>query len=216
VNSEYLQRLGLVFDNLGEKEKAERLLQAGVENDRNNPERHKTFAYWLLSKDNKEKALEEIRQAILGEPQRTWDYLTLMKSQGMSDEDMRRNLPARSFPLLVYGDYLVEAGKGKAAEESYQAAIRMAVTEIHPSPTVFQRVGEFYAEQGRYTEALEAVQAGIAIFPDNADFRFAAAGYYEQLGITYRAIEEYRSGLALDPKNGEARARLKRLEVEQQ
>ncbi len=216
LDAEYLQRLGLVFDNLGEKQKAEQLLEAGVENDEANPERHKTFAYWLLSKGKTEKALEQIRQAILGEPQKTWDYLTLMKSQGLSDEDMRQNLPERPIPLLIYGDYLLAAGKEKVAEENYRAAVVLAGKENRPSPTVFQRVGEFFAERDRYNEALEAIQSGIAIYPDNAEFRFAAANFYEKLGISYRAIEEYRSGLALDPKNDEARAKLKGLEDSQQ
>ena len=214
LNAEYLQRLGLVYDHLGEEDKAERLLEAGVKNDRVNPVRHKTFAFWLLSKGKPEKALEQIRQAILGEPQRTWDYLTLMKSQGLSDEAMRRNLPQRSLPLLIYGDYLLGAGKEAAAEESYRTAVNLASAESHPSPTVFQRVGEFFAAHGRYNDALETILAGIEIFPDNAEYRFAAAGYYEKLGITYRAVEEYRSALALDPKNDEARARLKGLENE--
>lgn len=216
LNAEYLQKLGLVFDNLGDGKKAEQLLQAGVDSDVADPEGHKMFAFWLLSKGEKEKALEQIRLAIQGEPEKTWDYLTLMKSQGLSDEAMRENLPAQSMAFLIYGDYLSGDNKKEAAEESYRTAVDLAAAESHPSPTVFQRVSEFFAGRDDYDNALRTIQSGITIFPNKAEFRFAAAGFYEKLGISYRAIEEYRTGLALDPKNAEARGKLKVLEDELQ
>lgn len=212
LNADYLQRLGLVFEAIGEGGKAEILLQAGVENDRSDPEHHKVFAFWLLSRGDVKKALEHMRQAILlVGPQGTWDFLSLMALHGLSDEEMRQALPEQSIPLLAYGDYLLAAGKEKTAEESYHAAIRNTIMEKQPSPAPFRQLAEFYSDRGRYNEALEVIQAGIEIFPDDVDFRISAAGLYERLGVTYRAIEEYRSSLMLDPSNKSARKSLRQL-----
>jgi O-antigen ligase/tetratricopeptide (TPR) repeat protein len=211
---EYSQKLGLVFDYFGEKEKAEKLLRAGLRNDFSTTERHKVFASWLLSHGKTETGLEHIRQAISLEPQKTWDYLTLMAVYGLSDEKMRKALPEQSIPRLVYGDYLIGKGKGKAAEESYRTALRYATSEERPSTSSFWRIYEYYYKRGRYEEALEVMRAGIQIFPDNTEFRYSAANLYERLGITYRAIEEYRKSLLLNPGNKTARQKLENLVTE--
>jgi tetratricopeptide (TPR) repeat protein len=211
LKAEYLQRLGLVFGNLGQGEKAEKLLTAGVESDGSNPERHKTIAFWLLSEGKKEKGLDHIRKAIYWGPEQTGDFLALMALYGLADEEMKRVLPERSYPLLAFGDYLLGIGKDKAAEENYRAAVDYALKEEWPSPLPFQQVAVFFSERERYNDALDVVLAGLEVFPENAEFRFAAANLYELLGIDYRAIEEYRGTLALDPGNLEAREGLKRL-----
>ena len=211
LNAEYLQRIGLVFDNLGQREKAENLLRSGVENDGSNPERHKTFAFWLLSEGKKDKGLDHIRKAIYWGPRQTGDFLALMALYGLKDDEMKRVLPERSYPHLAFGDYLLGIGKEQEAEENYRVSIDYAIQEEWPSPLPFQQVTEFYTERTRYNDALDVILSGIEIFPENAEFRFIAANLYELLGIDYRAIEEYRGTLALDPGKLEARESLKRL-----
>lgn len=214
LNAEYLQRIGLVFDNLGQRENAEKLLEAGVENDGSNPERHKTFAFWLLSEGKKDRGLEHIRKAIYWGPEKTGDFLALMALYGLRDEEMRRVLPERSSPLLAFGDYLLGVGKEAEAEETYNTAIDYALQEKWPSPSPFQQVAEFFSERARYSDALDVILAGIEVFPEDPEFRFMAANLYELQGIDYRAIEEYRGALALDPGHREARESLKRLSGE--
>jgi tetratricopeptide (TPR) repeat protein len=211
LNAGYLQRIGLVFDNLGQREKAEKLLRSGVENDGSNPERHKTFAFWLLSEGKKDKGLDHIREAIYWGPRQTGEFLALMALYGLKDEEMQRVLPERSYPLLAFGDYLRGIGKEQEAEKNYRASIDYAIQEEWPSPLPFKQVAEFFTERTRYSDALDVILAGIEIFPENAEFRFLAANLYELLGIEYRAIEEYRGTLALDPGKQEARESLKRL-----
>jgi len=213
LRAEYLQRLGLVFDNLGQDERAERLLRSGVASDSSNPQRNKILAYWLLSKGRGEEALEPVRRALYWEPEKTWDFLGMMALHGLSDEAMRRAMPERSLSLLAYGDYLMDAGKETAAEASFMAAIRAAMTEPRPSALPFQRVADMYARRGENEAALETALAGIEVLPRNARLRFLAATLYERLGVTYRAIEEYRGVLALEPDNGDARERLRELGV---
>jgi len=213
LHPEYLQRLGLVFANLAQDEKAERLLRSGAASEPTNPARQKVLASWLLSKGRGDEALEPVRLAIFWAPEKTWDFLALMKMYGLGDEEMRAAMPERSLPLLAYGEYLMEAGKESAAEESFLAAVRCAMTEARPSPVPFQRVAEIYAGRGWDEAALETVLAGVGIFPRDAALRFTAATLYERLGVTYRAIEEYRGVLALEPDNGTARARLRELGV---
>jgi len=213
LNPEYLQRLGLVFGNLGEDDKAKRLLISGVASDPSNPERQRAIAYWLLAKGRGGEALEHVRSAIYLEPEKTWDFLALMADHGLSDEEMRRAMPERSLSLLAYGDFLMAAGKESAAEESFLEAVRYAMMEPRPSPVPFQRVADIYSRRGEAEAALEAVLAGVEVLPKNVQLRFRAAALYERLGVTYRAIEEYRGVLALEPGNGTARARLRELGV---
>lgn len=209
LDAEYLQRMGLVLANLGQEDKAERLLREGAKVDRTNPERHKALAFWLLSRDKKEEALDQVRQAIYWGPEKTWDYLTLMALNDLSQEEMRQVLPESSMPMLAFGDYLVSIGEEAAAEGIYRASVQHALTEKHPSPEPFRRTADFFAKRGRDSDALEIILMGIERFPQNPDLRLSAANLYEKLGIVYRAVQEYRVVLAFDQDNEEARERLK-------
>jgi tetratricopeptide (TPR) repeat protein len=211
LNGKQLQEMGLLFDHLGEDEKAEKLLWAGVKNDGLSPERYKTYAGWLLSKGKVHEGLDQIKNALFLAPEQTPDFLKMMALYKVPDKTMRQGLPQRSLPFLIYGDYLLDHGLEKEAEASFNTGILYAEKDPHPESILFWRVYRYYLERSRYEDALDAIKSGIRVLPGDAGFRMAAAGIYQRLGITFKAVEEYRQVLLLDPGNREAREHLKEL-----
>lgn len=211
LNGKYAQALGLALAHQGEKDKAEKLLQAGLKNDPFAAERHKEFALWLFSKKKTEQGLAQISHALSLSPEKTPTYLAMMNLYGVSEKQMRRVLPDNALSYAAFGNYLLAKGRGKPAEEMFRQAMQYAGKEV-PDEDLFWQLYRYYSSRDRIDEALQVLQAGIRVFPKEADFRVLIAGVYEQLGISFRAIEEYRNALLLDPGNRSARERLAALE----
>ncbi len=211
LNGKYAQALGLALAQRGEDEKAEKLLQAGLKNDPFAAERHKEFALWLFSKKKTEQGLAQISHALSLSPEKTPTYLAMMNLYGVSEKQMRRVLPDNALSYAAFGNYLLAKGRGKPAEEMFRQAMQYAGKEV-PDEDLFWQLYRYYSSRDRIDEALQVLQAGIRVFPKEADFRVLIAGVYEQLGISFRAIEEYRNALLLDPGNRSARERLAALE----
>ena len=107
-------------------------------------------------------------------------------------------------PSLIFmqADLFVEQGKLQAARE---------VAEGLTSPLSDMLEGKILLEEGRPAEALEALEVGIQLWPNNALARYLAALAAEQLGDFDRAISEYRDSLRADAAYTDAGLRLSRL-----
>jgi tetratricopeptide (TPR) repeat protein len=211
ANGEYLQRLGLVFSEMGKYDKAAQLLQAGILYDTSNPERYKRYALWLLAGGKKEEGTLIMRQAIDREPQKTREYITLMVLNGLRDEAIFDALPKRVQPHLLFADYLSQIGEEDRAEHEYMNALQYMHNEDPVTPAYFYKVYRYYMGKGRYDDALRIMRQAIQFLPENVGIRLTTGRLYEKLGIPYRALEEYKKALDLDPENKDAKRSIDRL-----
>ncbi|HTZ18418.1 MAG TPA: O-antigen ligase family protein, partial [Dissulfurispiraceae bacterium] len=174
LNSEYLQRLGLLLSQTGDTEKGNRLIRAGVDLDASNPARYKLYALFLISKGKKEEAFTYIRKALAMSPDRSDDFIMLMMLRGVSDEDILSTLPPRVAAYLAFGDYLYLSGKNEAAEKAFRDALYYASREKNTSKAHFDKLYRYYIKKERFEDALNVVKLAAAAFPNAWDLYFEA------------------------------------------
>jgi O-antigen ligase/tetratricopeptide (TPR) repeat protein len=208
VNGEYLQRLGLLYSELGKNDKAERLIKAGITYDISNPSRYRIYALWLLTQGEKDEGLQYMKKAISLRPEKTRDSITAMILHGLTDEEIMISLPERVEPYLFFADYLDKTGNGELAEVAYLKALEFIKNEEAINPSYFYKIYRYFDQKGLHSDTLKVMQKGIEIFPDDPNMRLTAAGVYERAGMTHEAIEEYEKVLLINPNNERARKRL--------
>jgi Tfp pilus assembly protein PilF len=208
LNSEYLQRFGLLLSEAKNYHAAERLLRSGMAYDAGNHERYRTYALWLLSQGRKQDALGIITAAISLKPEKTRDYITLLVLHGFSDEEIANSLPDRVEPFLYFAQYLSRTGRASMVEEAYLGALQNVKNEATVKPSFFSAIFGYYMGKGRYDDALQIMRTATEHLPNDAGLRIMTGGLYEKMGIPYRAIEEYRKALMIDPKRQDVKKRL--------
>jgi Tfp pilus assembly protein PilF len=212
LNGEYIQKVGLILSDRKERVAADTLLRSGITYDRNNPQRYKIYALWLLSHGAKNDAMSIVRDAIALDSSETREYITLLVLKGVKDEEISDFLPERVDPYLVFAAYLQAIGKDGIAEDAYQKALRNTEYEQVINPSYFSTISRYYIKRGLHYQALEVMRRATELLPENVNMRIQTARLYEKLGITYRAIEEYRNALIIDPDNKHVKQRLEVLE----
>jgi tetratricopeptide (TPR) repeat protein len=112
----------------------------------------------------------------------------------------------QSPPFLVadYADLLIRAGEYDKAE----ALLPSFASE--PLISTMLR-GRLLLVRGRSAEAIEALEAGIRLWPDNSVARVLLAEAYEQMGDYDRAVTEYAESMRSDPESKDALFPLLRL-----
>jgi len=210
-NGEYLQSLGDFLAGSGEMVLGEKLIRAGLNDQRSLAERQKFVVRWLLAEARKEEAMQTAREGLSRSPEETRSFLDLMAQGGISLADFRRVLPNHSRSYLDYADYQRESGDMSGAHGTYQLALGLAFAEQDAEPAVFWRLYRYFSNEGRDEAALAALQAGLGLYPTHAEFRLLAAETYSRLGLHLRATEEYRKTLLSDPNNQKAKQGLKEL-----
>jgi tetratricopeptide (TPR) repeat protein len=115
-------------------------------------------------------------------------------------------LMGQSPPFLVadYADLLIRAGEYDKAEALLPSFASEPLISVMLS-------GRLLLVRGRSAEAIEALQEGIRLWPDNSVARLLLAEAYEQAGDYDRAVTEYAESIRSDPKNREALFPLLRL-----
>jgi Tfp pilus assembly protein PilF len=82
---------------------------------------------------------------------------------------------------------------------------------LEPTGHVYSQIGMEYAKQGKYPQALDALETAARLDP-NFEMTYVYRGnVYSLQGNKARAVEEYRRALAIDPQNQTARDGLVRL-----
>jgi tetratricopeptide (TPR) repeat protein len=109
--------------------------------------------------------------------------------------------------IFLYAETLVGAGR---YEEANAAINRVTIPAY-----AFLLRARVLQEQDRPAEALEQLDAGLALWPNNAVARYYAARAAEDVGDFDRAIEEYKYSLRADPRAADTRWRLAKLYVAQ-
>jgi predicted Zn-dependent protease len=109
-----------------------------------------------------------------------------------------------SLRLAEYVDLLIRAGYYDKAEE--------ILPEFDGEPVIANLLrGRLLVVRGKPSEALEALEAGLRLWPDNSAARQLIAEAAEQLGDYGRAVNEYSEALRADPGSRDAVFSLLRL-----
>lgn len=82
-----------------------------------------------------------------------------------------------------------------------EAALKAAVTRNPKVSSNHWALGDFYAENGRYTEAAAAYDAGLALFPTNEALGEKRSRLFANLGRYSEGIAYFRAIVAADPAN---------------
>ncbi len=109
-------------------------------------------------------------------------------------------------PLLVaeYVDLLIRAGEYDEVDE--------LLPSFEGEPMIANMLrGRLLLVRGKSAEALEALEEGIRLWPNNSVARWLAAQAYEQMGEYDRAVTEYAEAMRSDPGNRDALFSLLRL-----
>jgi predicted Zn-dependent protease len=109
-------------------------------------------------------------------------------------------------PLIVaeYVDLLIRAGDYARAEEF--------LPSFEGDPMISNMLrGRLLLASGKSAEAIEALEEGLRLWPNNTVARWLVAQAYEQKGDYDRAVTEYAEAMRSDPSNRDALLSLLRL-----
>jgi tetratricopeptide (TPR) repeat protein/O-antigen ligase len=214
ANGEYLQMLGVAYDNAGRGEEAAKYMRLGVLYDQSSPWIRKNYSLWLFSKGQKDAAIGEMRQAIALDPDNTRKYITALVLSRLTPGEVRSAIPENFGALLLYGTYKEEKGDTEDALNAYRDALSVMKREGAMRPEAYYKITALYEKKGLLDQALFFYEEGVRNNPRDYQLRRLLAGLYEKLGIPYRAREEYEKVLSLHPFDEHAQGRIKALRNE--
>jgi len=212
LRSEYLQGLGLALSGKETSETADKLFKAGINVERQAPQSYRRYGSWLLSKGERARGVEAMSRALLLEPGRTRDYISLMVLYGFGDSEISDALPRLAEPHLIFADFLEKTGSEELAAQEYTIVRNLLSEEKGALPSQFYRVYQYYMRKGLADEAIGIMKNAVELFPGDVRVRLTAAAAYEKAGDKKNAVESYRQALVLDPKNQSARKKLETLQ----
>ena len=159
-------------DVIGE---AERLAKEVLAKDPKNIEGHILMGSVLFQQNQKDKAFEELNNAVQLDPNRVESYLSLAKFQ------IANKAPEK-------------------AEELYKKAISINSN----SPLAYTEYGKFLTQSNRPAEAEAMLRKGVEVGPTDRPARFVLASYYLVTRQFDKAEEQYKALAALDPGKPES------------
>ncbi|NWF98491.1 MAG: O-antigen ligase family protein [Nitrospirae bacterium] len=211
VNGEYLQRLGLVMSDFKKYDIADKLLRAGIDFDKQNISRYKRYVAWLFAIGRNDEAKNIIRKAIIIEPEKTREFVTIMILKKLDDYEILSVLPEMPVPYFIFADYLLKTGNEKMAEIIYTNAFDFIKQDSNFPKSYIFSIKNYYVKKGRLDEALNFMKKAEMFFPNDTKIKINIGDIYEKLGIKDKAADEYKKVLTLDPNYFDAKLRLERL-----
>jgi tetratricopeptide (TPR) repeat protein len=195
ANAGSLARAVGLYDDLERPEQAMAVLRRAVEADPVNLRLRQQLSDRLLADDEAEEAEEQLREAAeaLDSPDAWYALAVLRRESG--DPDGAREAIERARELPGGGECLAN----ELQEPSYRDIAR----------------GRILLERGEAAEALEALESGIQVWPNNPGARLLAAEAALDLGDTSRAMIELREATRLAPEDNNAALLLGRLYLAQ-
>jgi tetratricopeptide (TPR) repeat protein len=169
---------------------AGRLMEASVSYDRTSPSCYQRYATYMLSQNQRDKAVASLGQAMALEAERMNDYSAIAEIMKLSHEEFLRLLPKRVGAYLGYAGLLEKQGRVEEAEEIYHSAIGLIDKEPAPLAWHYNGLCSLLIKQKRYEEALVLLNRAVQQIPADAGLHRRLADLYRRLGITYRAQEE--------------------------
>ncbi|WP_419663369.1 putative O-antigenpolymerase [Desulfosarcina variabilis str. Montpellier] len=211
ISSDVLTAYGSFLGQTGQLEMAEQMMLSAIRFARQRPRGYQAYAKWLVKNNRTDEAMQKMREAITRSPTDVSWLIHDMAAWGLSDNVMRAGIPDLAGPCLAFAEHLVARGNTDLAIFYYRKAVAAEAGAKRPTADPFVQAHRFYVSQNRWLEALQVLQQGVDILPQNVTLRLALANAYEHQGITYRAEEEYRQALIINPKSFQIKAAIDRL-----
>src|SRR6185369_3698643 len=156
---------------------AERLAKEVIEKDPKSIEGHILMGSVFFAQQQKDKAFNELNEALKIDPNRVESYLSMAK-------------------------FHVAAKEPEKAEELYKRAISINGN----SSVAYSEYGKFLTQQNRQPEAEAALRKAVEVGPTDRTARFILASYYLVNRQFDKAEESYKALAALDPNKPEGQA----------
>jgi tetratricopeptide (TPR) repeat protein len=169
-------------------------LRARIEAESGDPGRAASLIDALPAQERETTELRLVRVRLL--------LRTGRKEEALKDlERLHAREPANLGLGLELAGALSAQGKHQAAAEVVNRLKPFVATSAARS-MLFQREGELWAAQERWTRAIDAYRTASRIEPTRADLHYRLAELFERMGSFGSALDELRSGRALDTPEG--------------
>ena len=209
MNGAALQRIGLLVDD---EAKAMMLLENGYQRDLNNHQLATTFVEYLLQKGEREKAVEVIAKKLQKTPSLLERWVSLL-DLSFSRDEIAAVLSYSVDAWIDYGTFLGKLNRLDEAEYYISSALSFIEDEEQIKAHWFQRIIQFYRENGQPEQAIFILRQAVEAVPEHAPFHIQFGDYCRKEGITFLAKQEYQRALMLDPGNKTAHERLLQVEL---
>ncbi len=207
----YLQRLALMLTPV-DKQKAEQLMLAAYARALNKAPLILTWADWLLSLDERDKAILMLKNVFHDKPTFVKMFMPSLTAHAFTHQEIAELLPDSVTAWIAYGSLVEKLGNTDDAEFYRSGALDFLNQEEEIRPWFFTQLYWFYKRQKNHEQALMVLRQAIDSLPDHAKFHVFLGDYYRKEGIPYRATEEYKQALLLEPADEKTRKKLQKLQ----
>ena len=207
----YLQRLALMLTTV-DKNAAEKLMPIAYARALNKDSLILTWAEWLLSMNERKKAVKMLKQVFAGNPQLVSKFMPFIMGYSFNRREITVMLPDSVEAWADYGHLVEKQGNMKDAEYYRAHALDFLDREKVIQPWYFSQLYWFYCRQKKYDQALIVLRKASEKLPEHAKFHVYLGDYYRSEGIFYRAKEEYEQALLIEPADEKTREKLEKLE----
>ena len=149
-----------------------------------------------------EQAQQQYRQALSIDSSNTDALLGLaVIAQRRGEENMAAHYYAQVMALDPRNAVANAGMSTLTTGGNRESRLKILLNEQQDSSSLHFALGNFYAEQARWSEAQQAYFNAYRLEPDNAELAFNLAVSLERLGQKKSAVQYYQRALQLDPEN---------------
>lgn len=183
---------------------AEKMAQDVLQKDPKNIEGHILMGSIYFSKNERDKAFDQLNQAIQLDPKRIESYLSMSrfyvitrefdKAEQMIKQGISVN-PNSPLGHTEYGKFLAQSNRTAEAETEFKKAV-----EVGPNDRVaHQMLASFYIGTKQFDKAEEAVKGLAALDPNKPESQAILADYYSTVNRTDESIKIYQDLITKAP-----------------
>jgi tetratricopeptide (TPR) repeat protein len=198
--------LGLVYEELGEREKAILEFRKAAQIDPNYASTYINLGYTLAAMGRLDEAIGEYQTALRLEPDNWRAHLNLGQAYGQKGlagqaiEELQAALRINPFSVAAFnnlGNAYREKGDVDMAIEYYLKALKLEpdYAEAH------YNLGDAYEHNGEAGKAIEHYSAALRIRPGYIKAHYSLGLAYAKSGRLDEALEEFKAAVKLAPKN---------------
>ncbi len=215
MDGAFLQQVGMMLPQERQKD-AEYLLQKGMERTLNKDLLMLTSVEWLLTNNQRTKAMQVLYEAIGENTKLVSVVLPLLQSFSFTRDEIAAVLPKNVESWMKCGTFLEKVGNLDDAAFFWRHALDFLGNESKIQAEWFSQLFHYYRNAKDDEKALEVLRLGIDKLPHYPRFHEWLGDYYAKDGIVYRAQEEYQQVLLLEPLNEAIRRKVEKLTKPQQ
>jgi len=207
----YLQRLAFMIMKT-DKDRAEKLMSIAYARALNKESLVLTWADWLLSINERKKAIKMVKKVFSDRPFLTRKFIPAISGYSFNRQEIEEMLPESIRAWIYYGDFLEKQGKIEDAEYFRVHALDFVDQEEVIKPWFFSQLFWFYYRQKKDEQALAIIRKASKKLPEHAKFHIYLGDHFKREGILYKAVEEYKQALLLEPVDEKTRRKLEELQ----